>query len=126
MSLLDVIKEYDMQITRTHLNLQILLNCIEYIRCRVETQYILLPTIIDYIINQQIDNMKPLNIVGIKSETEQIMAVMDFAAIKLLSTKKTMECLIPFIKKWEMSTKNSEKFKEEIELGFAELFRAME
>lgn len=130
MSTLNTIKAYATQTMRTRIGIQELLEYITHIRDRVET-WLLLPTIISYIENQQVDNLKPLDIDGIKaltSETEQVMAVANFAAIKYSNTKKTIEGLIPFIKQWELFciSNCSDKLKKEIEMNFAELYKIVD
>ena len=128
MSTLDAIEAYATQTTKTRTGIRELLEYINHIRYRVDRLFILLPTIISYIKNQQVENLNPLDINGIKaltSETEQVMAVANFAAIKYSNTKKTIEGLIPFIKQWELFCMSncSDKLKKEIEMNFVELYK---
>ena len=101
MSTLDAIAVYAKQTVKTRMGIRELLEYINHIQILIESLFILLPTIISYIETQRVENLKPLDIDGIKaltSETEQVMAVANFAAIKYSNTKKTIEGLIPFIK----------------------------
>ena len=128
MSTLDAINAYAKQTTNTRMGIRELLKYIKYIRDRIDQLFILLPVIISYIENQQVENLKSLDINGIKaltSETEQVMAVANFAAIKYSNTKKTIEGLIPFIKQWELFCMSncSDKLKKEIEMNFVELYK---
>ena len=127
---LGAIEKYAEQTTKTRMRIRELLEYIKYIRDRVETWF-LLPTIISHIENQQVENLKPLDIDGIKaltSETEQVMAVANFAAIKYSNTKKTIEGLIPFIKQWELFCMSncSDKLKKEIGMNFVELYKIVD
>ena len=131
MSTLDAIEAYATQTMKTRIGIQELLEYITHIRDRVETWFLLLTTIISYIENQQVENLKPLDINGIKaltSETEQVMAVANFAAIKYSNTKKTIEGLIPFIKQWELFCMSncSDKLNKEIEMNFVELYKIID
>lgn len=126
MTTIEAIEEYAKQMTETRINLRELLKYIVYIGCRIDTRFILLPTIIEYIKNQQTKNLEPLDINGIKAlktETEQVMMVANFASIKYLNTKKTIEGLIPFIKQWELFCLANSTAKEVIELNFTELYK---
>ena len=128
MSTLDAINAYAKQTTNTRMGIRELLKYIKYIRDRIDQLFILLPVIISYIENQRVENLKQLDIDGIKdltSETEQVMAVANFAAIKYSNTKKTIEGLIPFIKQWELFCMSncSDKLKKEIEMNFVELYK---
>ena len=131
MSVLDAIKEYAKQTTNTRISIRELLKYINHIHNLVETLFILLTKIISYIENQRVENLKPLDIDGIKaltSETEQVMAVANFAAIKYSNTKKTIEGLIPFIKQWELFCMSncSDKLKKEIEMNFVEMYKIID
>lgn len=132
MSTLKAIEEYATHTVKTRTSIRELLEYINYIRYRVDRLFILLPTIISYIENQQVENLKPLDINGIikafTSETEQVMAVANFAAIKYSNTKRTIEGLIPFIKQWELFciSNCSDKLKKEIEMNFVELYKIVD
>ena len=131
MSTLDAINAYAKQTTNTRMGIRELLKYIKYIRDRIDQLFILLPVIISYIENQRVENLKQLDIDGIKdltSETEQVMAVANFAAIKYSNTKKTIEGLIPFIKQWELFCMSncSDKLKKEIEMNFVELYKIVD
>ena len=131
LDVLDAIKVYAEQTTQIRIYIRELLIYIKYIRDRIDQLFILLPTIISYIENQRVDNLKPFDIDGIKaltSETEQVMAVANFAAIKYSNTKKTIEGLIPFIKQWELFCMSncSDKLKKEIEMNFVELYKIVD
>lgn len=131
MSTLKAIEAYATQTMETRMSIRELLEYIKYILDRVDRLFILLPTIISYIKNQQVENLNPLDINGIKaltSETEQVMAVANFAAIKYSNTKKTIEGLIPFIKQWELFCMSncSDKLKKEIEMNFVELYKIVD
>jgi len=126
MTTIGAIEEYAKQMTETRINLRELLKYIVYIGCRIDTRFILLPTIIEYIKSQQTKNLEPLDINGIKAlktETEQVMVVANFASIKYLNTKKTIEGLIPFIKQWELFCLANSTAKKVIELNFEELYK---
>ena len=115
----------------TRIEIRELLKYINHIHNLVETLFILLTKIISYIENQRVENLKPLDIDGIKaltSETEQVMAVANFAAIKYSNTKKTIEGLIPFIKQWELFCMSncSDKLKKEIEMNFVEMYKIID
>ena len=131
MSVLDAIREYAKQTMNTRIEIRELLKYINHIHNLVETLFILLTKIISYIENQRVENLKPLDIDGIKaltSETEQVMAVANFAAIKYSNTKKTIEGLIPFIKQWELFCMSncSDKLKKEIEMNFVEMYKIID
>lgn len=128
MTTIGAIEEYAKQMTETRINLRELLKYIVYIGCRIDTPFILLPTIIEYIKSQQTKNLEPLDInriKALKTETEQVMMVANFASIKYLNTKKTIEGLIPFIKQWELFclANSTDEIKKVIELNFTELYK---
>jgi hypothetical protein len=131
MSTLDAISAYATQTMKTRIAIRELLGYINHIQSLIETLYILLPTIISYIETQRVENLKPLDIDEIKaltSETEQVMAVANFAAIKYSNTKNTIVGLIPFIKQWELYCMSncSDKLKKEIEMNFVELYKIID
>jgi len=118
----DTLYEYADQITKTKVNIKTLLKYINHIDNLTDRKYILLPTIIGYIINLQYEYLKPLDIDLIKtlSEDEQVMAIANFASIKYSNTKKTIESLIPFIKQWEIFC-ISDRLNNEIIRNFTEI-----
>jgi hypothetical protein len=131
MSTLDAISAYATQTMKTRIAIRELLGYINHIQSLIETLYILLPTIISYIETQRVENLKPLDIDEIKaltSETEQVMAVANFAAIKYSNTKNTIVGLIPFIKQWELYCMSncSDKLRKEIEMNFVELYKIID
>jgi hypothetical protein len=131
MSTLDAISAYAAQTMKTRIAIRELLGYINHIQSLIETLYILLLTIISYIETQRVENLKPLDIDEIKaltSETEQVMAVANFAAIKYSNTKNTIVGLIPFIKQWELFCMSncSDKLKKEIEMNFVELYKIVD
>jgi pyruvate formate-lyase activating enzyme-like uncharacterized protein len=132
MSVLDAIREYAIQTMRNRMDINELLKYIKHIQDRIkQLRFILLSTIIRYIKNQQVENLKQLDIDGIKalpSETEQVMAVANFAAIKYSNTKNTIVGLIPFIKQWELFCMSncSDKLRKEIEMNFVEMYKIID
>lgn len=131
MSVLEAIRAYATQTMETRRLLKELREYMNHILDRIDRLFILIPTIISYIETQQVENLKPLDIDEIKaliSETEQVMAVANFASIKYSNTKKTIEGLIPFIKQWELFCMSncSDKLKKEIEMNFVELYKIID
>ena len=131
MSTLDAIAAYATQTMKTRMGIRELLGYINHIQILIDRLFILLPTIISYIETQRVENLKPLDIDGIKAltnETEQVMVVANFAAIKYSNTKKTIEGLIPFIKQWELFCMSncSDKLEKEIEMNFVELYKIVD
>jgi hypothetical protein len=128
-NVLDILYEYANQLTKTKVNIKLLLEYICYIDNVSDNHFILLPTIINYIRNQQLEYIKPLDYEYIMklSNDEQIAAIANFAAIKYLNMKKTIESLNPFIKQWELFcisgiSNRSDEIKTKILYSFTKLY----